>query len=545
MTMPKQKKHPTVLIVRDGWGANPHSDWDHANAVVQARTPVNDRLMAEYPHTQIVTHGRAVGLPDGIMGNSEVGHQNLGAGRIVLQEIMRITDSIEKGAFFENEALIAAFKRAADRDGDVHVMGLCSNGGVHSVLSHLYAILEMAKRMEFDGKRVYIHVIADGRDTSPFGGVDYVAEIEEQARRIGVGRVATVIGRYYPMDRDNRWDRVRLAYSLYTEGVGDRAASAEEAFRRYYDQPTDDSRKGDEFIMPTVVAPEGATPATIKDGDSVIFFNFRGDRPRELVKAFCFDTFPFADGDQELGFARPKKLDLCFVCMTAYESNLPVKVIMPKPVKMPNLFGQYVSDAGLTQFRCAETEKYPHVTFFFNGYSEEPFPGEDRQIIPSPRDVATYDQKPEMSAEQVADEVVARLESGRYDVVVVNFANGDMVGHTGKLDAAIKAVETVDACVGRVVEATLRAGGSLIVTADHGNCEQMIDPASKMPHTAHTTYDVEMIVVGEAFRGRSLRRGGCLADVAPTLLEMMGVPQPSEIIGQSLLLECHAVALPV
>ncbi len=534
--MAELSQRPNVLIVRDGWGANPHPDWDHANAVVQARTPVDDGLMAEYPHVQIVTHGRAVGLPPGVMGNSEVGHQNIGAGRIVPQEIMRITGTIESGAFFKNEALVEAFHRASARSGCVHVMGLCSDGAVHSVLEHLYAILETGRRMEFDGERVFIHVIADGRDTSPFAGIDYVREIETRAREIGVGRVASVIGRYYAMDRDNRWDRVELAYRLYTEGAGGRTASAEEAFRRYYDAPSDDRRKGDEFIMPTAVAAEGAEPVTIRDGDSVVFFNYRGDRPRELIKAFRFETFPFTEGDEDRGFARPKMLDLQFATMTAYEAGLPVAVMMPRAEKMANIFGRYLGDLGLKQFRCAETEKYPHVTFFFNDYREAPFDGEDRYIAPSPRDVPTYDLKPEMSAAQVADEVVARIESGKYDVMVVNFANGDMVGHTGNLAAAIKAVETVDACVGRVVDATLRAGGNLIVTADHGNCEQMIDPVSKQPHTAHTTYDVEAIVVGHSLRGRSLRSGGCLADIAPTLLDLMDIPQPSEITGRSLLL---------
>ncbi len=529
-------KQPRVLIVRDGWGANPHPEWDHANAIKLARTPVDDRLMADFPHVQIRTSGRAVGLPDGIMGNSEVGHQNIGAGRVVMQELMRITNAIETGAFFENRALREVFERAADRRGNVHIMGLCSSAGVHSTLDHLYAVLEASKRFGFDPERVFLHAIADGRDSPPNAGIDFVRQIETRMGEIGVGRVASVIGRFYAMDRDNRWDRVEQAYRLYTEGVGTRVTSSVEAFQKYYDAPTDTTRHGDEFITPIVVAEEGEKPVVIGDGDSVLFFNFRGDRPRELVKAFTLDAFPFQDADgARQGFERGGRLDVRFATMTAYERGLPVHVLIPKPEKMQSILGQHLSDLGLTQFRCAETEKFPHVTFFFNDYREEPFPGEDRSIIPSPRDVPTYDLKPEMSAPAVTKEVVARIGSGAYDVVVVNLANGDMVGHTGNLQAAIRAVETVDGCVGEILRATQRAGGSAIVTADHGNCEQMIDPSTGRPHTSHTTYDVELIVVGEAFRGRRLRSEGSLADIAPTLLDMMGVAQPQAMTGASLL----------
>ncbi len=541
MVTPKQR--PMVLVIRDGWGANPHREWDHANAVRLATTPVTDSLMDAYPHVQIATHGPDVGLPEGVMGNSEVGHQNIGAGRVVNQDLMIISAKIRDGSFFENKVLGEAFHRAVKSGGSVHLMGLCSDAGVHSALEHVYALLEFAKRVNFPPDRVFLHAFADGRDTPPHSGIDVIRDIESKMAELGVGRVATVIGRYYAMDRDTRWDRVESAYRLLTEGKGARAKTAAEAFQRYYDAPTDPNRVGDEFITATSVVPQGADgPVTIQDGDSVVFFNFRGDRPRELIKAFRFDPFPFEEkrGDDDVpvshGFERGKPMDLYFATMTNYQTGLPVEVIVPPAPKMDQIFGDYLSSLGLKQFRCAETEKYPHVTFFFNDYREAPFDGEDRTIVPSPRDVATYDLKPEMSAKGVMDEVVSRIQSGAYDVIVVNFANGDMVGHTGNLQAAIKAVETVDACVGRVVEATLSAGGSLIVTADHGNCEQMIDPRTNQPHTSHTTYDVEMIVVGEHAKGRQLRAGGRLADICPTMLDMMGLDKPEAMTGRSLLI---------
>ncbi len=534
--MSAQRPRPVVLIVRDGWGANPHPEWNHANAVHLGKTPVDDKLMATYPHVQICTHGPEVGLPEGIMGNSEVGHQNIGAGRIVDQEVMRISRRIRDASFFDIDVLRGAFEHAEGTNGHVHIMGLCSDAGVHSVLEHLYAILEMAKRVGFDGSRVFLHAFGDGRDSPPKSGIDVIAEIEAKMAELGVGRVATVIGRFYAMDRDNRWGRVERAYRMLVDGKGHHTKSATDAFQNYYDNPSDDSRHGDEFITPTVIVDDQNKPlARIKDGDSVIFFNYRGDRPRELTKAFVYDTFPFEHNDDLHGFERDRKLDLYFATMSEFEKGLPVRVIVPKPEKMKNIFGQLIADLGMTQFRCAETEKYPHVTFFFNDYREEPFPGEDRQIIPSPRDIPTYDLKPQMSAIGVCDEVVARIESDKYDVIVVNFANGDMVGHTGSLEAAIKAVETVDTCVGRIVDATLARGGALIVTADHGNCEQMIDPRTDGPHTSHTTYDVELIGVGEPFIGRSLRSSGKLADIAPTMLDIMKISKPPEMDGQSLL----------
>ncbi len=534
------KKRPFVLIVRDGWGANPHPEWNHANAVYLAKTPVDDRLMKDYPHVQIKTCGEDVGLPAGIMGNSEVGHQNIGAGRIVDQELMRISNTIRDGSFFENETMRAAFARAKETGGNVHILGLCSDAGVHSVLAHLYGILELARRLDFDGQRVFLHAFADGRDSPPTKGIEFIRQIEAKMNELGVGRVASVIGRYYAMDRDNRWERVERAYRLLTEGKGTTFASAAEAIQSYYDNPIEAARSGDEFVEPSVMTDSDGNPiATIGDGDSVIFFNYRGDRPRELSKAFTLDTFPFEGTDKDgtsrtMGFDRTRKLDVYFATMTAYETGLPVNVIFNKPPKMKNIFGQYISELGLTQFRSAETEKFPHVTFFFNDYRDEPFQGEDRQIVPSPRDVSTYDQKPEMSAHPLTEKVLAAIESKRYDAIIVNYANGDMVGHTGNLQAAIDAVQTVDECVGKVVDATLKQGGCLIVTADHGNCEQMIDPATNLPHTSHTIYDVEAILVDDEFMGTKLREGGRLADLMPTALAMMGLDQPKEMTGQSL-----------
>lgn len=535
--MPRANR-PIVLIVRDGWGANPYPQWNHANAVHLATTPVDDRLMSEYPHVLIRTSGSDVGLPDGVMGNSEVGHQNIGAGRIVEQEIMRITGRIRDGAFFENRELISAFERAAQTGGCVHLMGLCSDGRVHSDLDHLYGLLELGRRRGFPGERIFVHAFTDGRDTPPNAGLEYVEQIEKRCRDAGVNPIASVIGRYYAMDRDQRWDRVEKAYGMLTQGDGARFASAAEALRHYYQHPSERSRAGDEFVEPSVVSRGDGAMATICDGDSVIFFNFRGDRPRELCKAFTYDVFPFenAAGDnRKMGFSRKRKLDLCFVAMTEYEKGLPVRVAFNKPEKMADILGSYAVEKGLRQVRCAETEKYPHVTFFFNDYRDEPFEHEDRILVASPRDVTTYDQKPEMSACELTEAVLHRLSTRDDDLMVINYANGDMVGHTGNLEAAICAVETVDACVGRVVEAVLAKGGGLMVTADHGNCEQMIDPATGGPHTAHTTYDVELLLVDNRYREARLRPGGRLADIAPTLVELLSLAQPDAMTGVSLI----------
>lgn len=539
--MPTPAVRPVVLIVRDGWGHNPDPSQNPVNAVHLARTPVDDRLRAEYPHVLIRTSGEAVGLPPGVMGNSEVGHQNIGAGRVVYQEVMRITRAIRDGSFFQNPVLCEGLARVRERGGRLHVIGLCSDAGVHSMLEHMYALLEAARRNDLPRERVFVHAITDGRDAPPDSGLGYIEQIEHRLAEIGVGAIASVIGRYYAMDRDGRWDRVEKAYRMLTEGAGERFPDARSAVQHYYEHPTAPSMAGDEFITPSVIVDERGEPrGVVRDGDAVIFFNFRGDRPRELCQAFVLEEFPFEAADRSgqvrrQGFERRVRPRVDFMTMTGYEEGLPVRVLFDKPPKMANILGEYVSRLGLTQFRCAETEKYPHVTFFFNDYREEPFAGEDRQIIPSPRDVPTYDLKPEMSAPQVTDEVVRRIDSGLYDLVVMNYANGDMVGHTGNLAAAVRAIEAVDAGVGRVVEAALRAGGALLVTADHGNAEQMVDPATGGPHTAHTHYDVDCIVVDGRFRGRRLREGAALCDLAPTLLEMMGIDPPAEMTGRSLL----------
>ncbi|MBL8881079.1 MAG: 2,3-bisphosphoglycerate-independent phosphoglycerate mutase [Phycisphaerales bacterium] len=538
MSAAKPQNRPCVVIVRDGWGENPDPAWDHANAVKLAKPPVDAMLRRDWPFTLIHTSGFDVGLPEGTMGNSEVGHQNIGAGRIVDQESVRITKAIRDCSFFQNAEIVAAVERCLTRRSRLHVIGLASDIGVHSRLEHLYAVVELAARRGL--RDVFVHCFTDGRDSPPNSGVGFVQQIEKELRRIGVGTIASVCGRYWAMDRDDRWQRTERAYRMLTQGEGDAAAGAAEALQRYYAQPTEPNMAGDEFVPPTLISDDGVTPvATVRDGDSVVFFNFRGDRPRQLSKAFVLDTFPFRGKDKsgaerELGFARGTKLNVYYVTMTEYERGLPVRVAFPKPPKMANIAGEYLSKLGLRQFRCAETEKYAHVTFFFNDYREEPFAGEERAMAASPK-VSTYDQQPEMSAYEVTELVVKRIESGVDDVLVVNFANPDMVGHTGVLAAAVRACEVVDECVGRVLEAVRRAGGCAIVTADHGNFEQMIDPATGGPHTSHTTFDVPLYVFGEPFRGRRLRAGGRLADVMPTALAMLGLAAPLEMTGRSLL----------
>jgi len=507
------------LIIRDGWGYNPNAAEDKTNAVKCAHTPVDDMLMAEYPNCLIHTSGEDVGLPEGTMGNSEVGHQNIGAGRIAAQESVRISKAIGDGSFFENKEFLNLIKFVKNSNGKMHVMGLCSDIGVHSLLEHLYGLLEMAKRNDIN--EVFIHAFTDGRDSPPDSGAGYIARIEKRAADIGMGKIATVSGRFYAMDRDSRWDRVQKAYDCMRTGKGIKAQSAPQAVAQSYEKGL-----SDEFIEPTcIVNGENEPVATITDGDGVVFFNFRGDRPRELTRAFVEPDFK--------DFVRPTMPDISFVCMTEYDATIPAAVAFPKPPKMKNILGAYFSSLALKQFRCAETEKYAHVTFFFNDYTEAPFAGEDRQIVPSPR-VKTYDLKPEMSAFEVTDVVLERLDSNKYDVMVVNFANPDMVGHTGVLEAAIKAAETVDACVGRILDKVKAMGGAAIVTADHGNFERMAGEDGK-PHTAHTIGDVPLIVFDERYKNTRLRRGGRLADVGPTLLEMMGLGQPEEMTGRSLL----------
>jgi len=516
------KNRPYVVIIRDGWGYNPRAEEDEFNAVRCAHTPVDDMLTAEYPHTIIHTSGEDVGLPDGTMGNSEVGHQNIGAGRVVYQDSVRITLAIRDGSFFENPELLRAVHHAKNTGAKLHLMGLCSDIGVHSLLGHLYGLLELAKRNDLE--KVYLHAFMDGRDSPPTSGAGYLADIQKKMEQIGVGEIATVMGRFYAMDRDNRWERVQAAYDCMTLGTGGPAPSAAEALRRSYEKD-----ETDEFVKPVNITDgDGRPKALVEDGDSVIFFNFRGDRPREITRAFV-------QGDDFNGFRRKARPNLHYLCMTEYDATIPAPVAFAKVRNLPNIAGEYFSKLGLKQFRCAETEKYAHVTFFFNGGREEPFPGEDRQIVPSPK-VATYDMKPEMSAREVCRVILEKLDSDRFDVVICNFANPDMVGHTGVLQAAVKAAEVVDECVGRILEKVRQLGGGAIILADHGNFEKMWDEQNNMPHTAHTVGDVPLIVFDERFRDRKLADGGRLADVIPTLLEIMGLAKPDEMTGRSLLL---------
>jgi 2,3-bisphosphoglycerate-independent phosphoglycerate mutase len=499
---------------------------------------VDAMLRSTWPMTLVETSGFDVGLPEGTMGNSEVGHQNIGAGRIVDQDSVRITKAIREGSFFHNGELVAAVETCLARQGRLHVMGLASDIGVHALLEHLYACVELAAQRGL--REVYVHCFTDGRDSPPTSGIDYVRQIEARLREIGVGEIASVCGRYWAMDRDNRWDRVEKAYRMLVHGDAEAAPSAAEALQRYYDEPLEPNMKGDEFVTPTVISADGRTPlATVRDGDAVIFFNFRGDRPRELTRAFTLDEFPYVGRDKagreaRFGFDRGKQLDLFYVGMTEYEKGLPIKVAYPKLPRMANIAGAYLSELGLRQFRCAETEKYAHVTFFFNDYREEPFEGEERQLVASPS-VATYDLQPEMSAREVTEAMLARIATGVDDFIVLNYANPDMVGHTGNIEAAVQACKVVDECVGRVYEAIMQAGGCGIVTADHGNFELMVDPETGGRHTAHTVGKVPLYVFGEPFRGAKLRDGGRLADILPTMLEMIGLEKPEEMTGETLL----------
>ncbi len=533
----KVRNRPCLLLVRDGWGENPDPQWDRANAVKLAQPPVDALLRREWPFTLVETSGFDVGLPEGTMGNSEVGHQNIGAGRIVDQDSVRITKAVRDGSFSENPVLRGAVEHCRGRGSQLHVLGLASDIGVHSLLEHLYGVVELAAKQGLQD--VYVHCFTDGRDSAPNSGIGFVGEIEDRLRQIGVGRIASVCGRYWAMDRDNRWDRVAWAYRMLVRGDVDGAPSAAAALQRYYDHPAEPNMRGDEFVPPTVMRGDGQRPvATVRDGDAIVFFNFRGDRPRELTQAFTFDTFPYRAKDKAgmerwMGFGRDKKLDLCYVTMTEYDKSLPVQVAYPKLPKMQSIGGEYLSKLGLRQFRCAETEKYAHVTFFFNDYREEPFPGEERQLVASPH-VATYDLQPEMSAQGVTAVMLKRIATGVDDLIVLNYANPDMVGHTGSIPAAVKACQVVDECVGKVYEAIMKAGGCGIITADHGNFEQMIDPATGGPHTSHTTFSVPLYVFGQPFKGLKLRPGR-LADVMPTALSMMGLEVPAEMTGTSLI----------
>lgn len=508
-------KKPYMIMVMDGFGLNSST---RGNAEVIAKTPNIDALLSKYPHAKLGASGLSVGLPKNQMGNSEVGHLNIGAGRVIYQDFTRINREIETGNFFKNDAFLSAIKNARDNNTKLHLMGLLSDGGVHSHINHLKALLKLAKDNGL--KEVYVHCFLDGRDVPPTSAKGYIKELERYMTEIGTGKIATISGRYYAMDRDKRWERVNLAYNAIVKGMGEVASNAIEAVDNSYA-----NNKADEFVLPVVIMQSGKPVAKIEDNDSVIFFNFRPDRARELTRSIVDTDFS--------GFER-KTLKTYFVCMTEYDKTIEGVHVAYLPESYSNTLGEYISKLGLKQLRIAETEKYAHVTFFFNGGVEVPNPGEDRILIPSPK-VPTYDMKPEMSAYEVTDALVSKILEKKYDVIIVNFANPDMVGHTGIMDAAVKAVETVDKCVGRVVDAMLSVGGSMIITADHGNVEEMIDPVTGGPQTAHTTNPVPFIVVGE--ENVKLRDSGVLADIAPTLLDMMNIPIPKEMTGKSMIIK--------
>lgn len=508
-------KKPIVLTIMDGFGINPDTK---NNAIYTAKTPNLDRIFKECPTTQIGASGMDVGLPDGQMGNSEVGHTNIGAGRVVYQELTRITKAAREGELAKNEALVGAIENCKKNHSALHLLGLVSNGGVHSHNEHLYALIELAK--DFGLTEVYVHALLDGRDVPPASGADFIAELQQKMSNIGIGKISTVAGRYYGMDRDNRWDRVEKFYNAAVLGDGIMADDAVTAIKQSYETIDEDGKNlTDEFVIPTVIAGGKA----IADGDSIIFFNFRPDRAREITRTFVDDEFT--------GFERKGgRKQVFYVCMTQYDATMPNVHVAFKPQTLVNTLGEYLSKKGLTQLRIAETEKYAHVTFFFNGGKEVEYEGEDRILVKSPA-VATYDMQPEMSAVPVCDKVCEAIKSGKYDVVILNFANCDMVGHTGVFEAAVKAVETVDTCVGRVAEATMSMDGVMLITADHGNADRMVDTDGS-PFTAHTTNPVPFSVVG---RDCELREGGKLCDISPTILKLLGIEQPQEMDGTSLI----------
>ena len=503
-------KKPVMLCILDGFGWVP--DQTYGNAIVAAKKPNLDRLFAQYPHTTIGASGMDVGLPDGQMGNSEVGHTNIGAGRIVYQQLTLITKSIRDGSMRKNEVLVRSMKAAIDAGKAIHFMGLTGNGGVHSHINHLFGLLDMAK--DLGAKEIYVHCIMDGRDTDPHSGKEFLGEIQKKLSQLGVGKIATVVGRYYAMDRDNRWDRVEKAYAAFVYGEGEKFADPIAAIQASYDKDVTD-----EFVLPCITCEGGRVQA----GDTIVFTNFRPDRAREITRAFADDAF--TGFERKLG-----RIPVQYVCMAQYDATMPNVEVAYPPVPLTNVLGEYVAAHGKTQLRIAETEKYAHVTFFFNGGREAPFEGEDRCVIPSPK-VATYDLQPEMSAYLVADECKKRIESGKYDMIILNFANCDMVGHTGIFDAAVKAVEAVDKAAGEVIDAVVAAGGAVLLTADHGNADKMYEPDGE-PFTAHTTNPVPLLAIncGDV----KLREGGVLADLAPTLLQLMELPQPEEMTGKSL-----------
>ncbi|MGE5549014.1 MAG: 2,3-bisphosphoglycerate-independent phosphoglycerate mutase [Bacteroidota bacterium] len=504
-----------ALIILDGWGINPRRE---GNAIAQARTPYLDSLFASCPHAELLCAGEAVGLPEGQMGTSEVGHLNMGAGRVVFQSLVRISRALRDGELKKNEVLQGVLRRVKERGSALHFMGLVSPGGVHSHTDHLYGFIRLAKEAGLD--KIFIHAFLDGRDTPPQSALGYLRELEEKCAEIGAGRIATVAGRYYAMDRDKRWDRVEKAFRAMVHGEGETARSAAEAVEQSYARETTD-----EFVLPTVVMDGEKPMAVARPGDGLIFFNFRPDRAREITRAFVDRDFG--------GFARPGGYpDVDFACLTQYDETIEAPVIFPPEGRIVNTFAEVLSKAGLAQLHTAETEKYAHVTFFFNGGEETPHPGEERILIPSPK-VPTYDRKPSMSAVEVTDSVLAQIESGRFNAIIMNYANCDMVGHTGVFEAAVEAVETVDACLARVVPAVLARGGVALICADHGNAEQMVDYETGEPYTAHTTNPVPVILAG--CREKVRLRSGILADVVPTLLELMGLPKPAEMTGESLI----------
>ena len=513
-------KKPMALIILDGYGLNPEVE---GNAIKAAKAPNMDRYFADYSNTIVYASGMNVGLPDGQMGNSEVGHTNIGAGRVVYQELTRITKAIDDGNFFENEALLNAVENCKKNDSAIHFMGLLSNGGVHSHIGHLYGLLELAKKAGLT--KVYVHCIMDGRDVPPTSGVEFLAELQEKMEEIGVGKIATVNGRYYAMDRDNNWNRVEKAYNAIVRGSGNTTQNVLSMMKKSYETVDENGALiTDEFIIPTVVTENGAPVGKISANDSVVFFNFRPDRAREITRTLVDPEFT--------GFQR-ELFPLYFVCMTQYDASMPNVHVAFKPQTLTNTFGEYISKKGLKQLRIAETEKYAHVTFFFNGGVENVYEGEDRKLIASPK-VATYDMQPEMSAYQVADACVELINEDKYDCIILNFANCDMVGHTGVFDAAKAAVEAVDKCVEKVVDTLLAHDGKIIITADHGNADCMIDPQTKEAFTAHTTNPVPLILIGA---GDVQLKKGKLADIAPTMLDLMGLDKPAEMTGESLIIK--------
>lgn len=511
-------KKTTVLMILDGYGINSNAE---GNAIKMANKPNLDKLMSTYPCVKGYASGLAVGLPDGQMGNSEVGHLNMGAGRIIYQDLTKITKAIEDGDFFTNPVLLDAVNNCKEHNSDLHLYGLLSPGGVHSHLEHVYALLKLAKDNGITN--VYVHCFLDGRDTPPTSAKGFIAELEAKMAEIGVGKVATISGRYYAMDRDNRWERVEKAYNALVLGQGNTADSAEECMTNTYAEGVND-----EFVVPTVILNDGKPTAVIKENDSIIFFNFRPDRAREITRCFCDVDFT--------GFERAKGyFPVKYVCFTDYDVTIQNKEVAFKKEQITNTLGEYLSSLGKTQARIAETEKYAHVTFFFNGGVEEPNKGEDRILVASPK-VATYDLQPEMSAPEVTEKLIEAIESGKYDVIIINYANPDMVGHTGVIPAAVKAIETIDDCVGRVVDTLIKADGQMFLCADHGNSDQLIDYETGKPFTAHTTNPVPFMLVN-CKKAKGIMEDGKLCDIAPTLLDMMDIPQPKEMTGHSLLIK--------